>query len=353
MELFTYFYPGWSRQRALNEWEIVEGAKSLLRGHRQPRVPLKKGYIEDSSYIEDAITVARKAKISGFIFLLYWDNGVVFGDRPILDFLSKCEKDVDLKFSIMWVNRKLHHSFPVISPYLHRYEPSPDRLVGTTFSDFSNLLVYLQKFFDHRCYLKLFDRPIFQIYDMRSLYGDLKLWRLDEETRFSGMLSSLSFVPTIPNHTIWPWMRDLPLAACATSNYVLLPEFGGSGLQDYRDCCGDAFISWDRFKNNTGLPHIPSITVGWDPTPRSSESILSTNIRTRSYPRWPVVFGSTPALVRRHLESGMLYARDTGTNLVFISSLNEWSEGHFIEPEESDGEILIREIRNAQRPFEL
>jgi hypothetical protein len=65
-----------------------------------------------------------------------------------------------------------------------------------------------------------------------------------------------------------------------------------------------------------------------------------------------VVTGEHPALFREAVARAVAYARNSGVHpdeqLVFIASLNEWSEGHYIEPDTRFGLAWAEAVRDGR-----
>jgi hypothetical protein len=71
--------------------------------------------------------------------------------------------------------------------------------------------------------------------------------------------------------------------------------------------------------------------------------------RVKRYPWWPVVVGESPDLFRDFLQSAIRFSRENNLyDLTFIASWNEWSEGHYLEPDERTGTGWLEAVRNAK-----
>ena len=120
----------------------------------------------------------------------------------------------------------------------------------------------------------------------------------------------------------------------SVTHYVLLPDWKGDFRQDYAERAAARAAEWPLFRTGSGLPYHPSVAPGWDASPRGADFGPE---RPRKYPWWPVVTGEHPALFQAAVARAVAYARQSGLHpdeqLVFIASLNEWSEGHYLEPD--------------------
>ena len=64
----------------------------------------------------------------------------------------------------------------------------------------------------------------------------------------------------------------------------------------------------------------------------------------------PVVVGERPELFYEALARAVRFAAETGGDepLVHVASLNEWSEGHYLEPDERFGTGWLEAVRAAR-----
>ncbi|HJM58012.1 MAG TPA: glycoside hydrolase family 99-like domain-containing protein, partial [Planctomycetota bacterium] len=129
------------------------------------------------------------------------------------------------------------------------------------------------------------------------------------------------------------------------THYVLLPEWKGPSLQDYGECAGRRAEQWPTFGERSGLPYMPSVAPGWDASPRAADFGQE---RPGKYPWSPVVTGETPALFQHALEQALAFEQQADSGLVFVASLNEWGEGHYLEPDERFGMGWMEAVRNAR-----
>jgi hypothetical protein len=72
--------------------------------------------------------------------------------------------------------------------------------------------------------------------------------------------------------------------------------------------------------------------------------------RVKRYPWWPVVVGSRPERFRDFLAAAIRFGRISSEHaLTFVASWNEWSEGHYLEPDEKYGMGWLEAVREARR----
>ena len=92
---------------------------------------------------------------------------------------------------------------------------------------------------------------------------------------------------------------------------------------------------------------MPSVTPGWDASPRAADFGAE---RPRKYPWSPVVTGEQPAKFHEALRRAVRFTETHAhpDPLVMVASLNEWSEGHYLEPDERFGHGWLEAVGAAR-----
>jgi hypothetical protein len=135
----------------------------------------------------------------------------------------------------------------------------------------------------------------------------------------------------------------------SVSHYVWLPDWKGEYRQDYESLIKRRSCEWRGFATDSSLSYYPSVSSGWDATPRGATHGPHKGHR---YPWWPVVVNEDPALFSNFLGRAIKFTKEyNDQQLCFISSWNEWSEGHYLEPDKRFGtawlEAVWKEKQNA------
>jgi lipopolysaccharide biosynthesis protein len=103
---------------------------------------------------------------------------------------------------------------------------------------------------------------------------------------------------------------------------------------------------WPGLLEEAAIPYFPYVSPGWDATPRG---VMHGGRRVKRYPWWPVVVDNSPGRFRDFLAEAVRFARKTHENtLAFVASWNEWSEGHYLEPDERYGTGWLEAVREAK-----
>ncbi len=107
------------------------------------------------------------------------------------------------------------------------------------------------------------------------------------------------------------------------------------------------FKYWENDLGNFDLPYIPNVTMGWDPSPRTTQS--DNNSHT-VYHFGPVVIDSTPEAFKQSLLMTRERMEKRGGRqipMVTINAWNEWTEGSYLEPDTRYGMGYLEAIREV------
>ena len=358
----AYVYPGWhpcpERDRGFppgwSEWDLVLGAGPRFPGHEQPRVPLHGTY--DDSRPETAskqVRLARSHGVDVFVYGFFWSRGKrVFQDALDQGFLGRADGagPAAFPFALMWANRMPRKVLPVKSARdsgIH-----PDRFVYTDPDDFLSLIRYLADRYFHRPnYFRPAGRVLFSIFDSTFFVRQMGARAAREAIREARRILADRGLPDLhlmalnPAPSLLPELRRIGFDSA--SHYVLLPEWKGEYLQDYGRLASRRTAEWPAFLQEAGLPYFPSVSPGWDATPRG---VMHGGRRVKRYPWWPVVVGGRPERFQKFLAAAIRFSEATGKpHLTFVASWNEWSEGHYLEPDERYGMGWLEAVREARR----
>ncbi len=362
MRVLAYVYPGWHPiperdagfYPGFTEWDLVYGAAPRFPGHAQPRLPLWGRYDDrDPIEIGRRVALCRDHGIDGLVYGFFWCRGKrVFQDALDLGYLGSAE-GAAFPFAVMWANRMPRRVLPVARPDAAVIEA--DRLVPSDVDDFVALIRYVaERYFVRDNYLRVDGRAYFSIYDSTFLIAELGI----DGTRAAiaqaramlraGGFPDLYLVAIEPNDERLRQVASLGFDA--VTNYVLLPDWKGEFLQDYDERVAIRAAQWPALAARSGLPYHPAVAPGWDASPRGADFGPA---RPSKYPWWPIVTGEHPDRFRAAVARAVDYARATGRpadeQLVFLSSLNEWSEGHYLEPDTRFGLGWMEAVRDGRR----
>ena len=357
MRYAAYVYPGWhpipERNEAFHdgftEWELVRACRPGFPGHHQPRVPLLGTYDDrDPSEVERRVRMARSHGVDAFIWGMFWCRGKrVFEEALDAGFLGS-PYGRKTPFAVMWANRMPRRVLPVRNPDQPTIEAG--RLVPTDVADFARLIrTVAQEYFSRPNYLTVSGLPYFSVFDSTFFIQELGTgWAREaiagarrwlRENGFPGMhLGAIE-----PNKDVLPLVREVGFDS--VTHYVNLPEWKGPPRQDYRRAAASRATEWPQWHKVSGLPYMPSVSPGWDASPRGADFGAR---RPDRYPWSPVVTGEHPELFHDALCRAAAHPSPIDDPLVMVASLNEWSEGHYLEPDKRFGMGWLEAVRDSR-----
>jgi hypothetical protein len=360
MRIAAYVYPGWhpiperdaSFHPGFTEWELLRECSPRFEGHAQPRVPLLGEYDDrDPEQVGRRVRLALAHGVDAFVYGVFWCRGKrVFEAALDQGFLGSPEGR-STPFACMWANRMPRRVLPVRRADLPVIDGA--RRAPTDVEDFVAFVRMLaENYFSRPNYLSVDGRAYLSIYDSTFFIEELGLdgaaraiEAAREWLRAHGH-RDLHLAAIEPNDRALPLVRNVGFDS--VTHYVFLPDWKGPFTQDYRASAERRAEEWRRFAEVSGLPYMPSVAPGWDASPRAADF---GNTRPDRYPWSPVVTGDHPDLFREALARGLAFTSPTQVQdpLVFIASLNEWTEGHSIEPDERFGYGWLEAVREAAR----
>jgi hypothetical protein len=363
---FGNYHPGDPRNVASkgagwSEWELVRNAKPRFPGHVQPRVPLW-GYEDESDpkVMARKIAAAADHGIDAFIFDWYYYNDGPFLDSPIDKGFLRAKNNSRLKFAFMWAN----HDWQDIHPYHHGDPPKllyPGKVTPATFDKLCDHLI--KDYFARPNYWRIDGKPYFSFYDLNNLIGSFgsfeatraALDRFREKASAAG-LPGLHLDAVVWESVILPGERTVvdpakvvrDLGFDSVTSYVWVHHVGLPEMQtDYNYARDRYFEYWSTVSTAYGVPYIPNVTVGWDPSPRADQSQEYGNF---GYPFTNTISNNTPDNFRTALEMAKkrLLSEVHGLRILNINCWNEWTEGSYLEPDTVHGTGYLEAVKKAK-----
>ena len=352
--------PGWT------EWQILKVAHPRFAGHDQPRIPAW-GYEDeaDPCVMEKKIAAAADHGVNCFVFDWYHYQDGPFLERCLEEGFLGAKNNDRIKFCCMWANHDWLDLFPAKfseNPFLTAKLLYPGAVNAVAFDKIIKRVV--TKYFSHPSHLLINGCPYFSIYEIGKLingFGSVKearaaLDRFRQATREAGFpdlhLNAIVWGnPVLPGETkpadLKQVLHDLGFDSFASYVYVHHGYPSTFPATQYSDLRADYLKHWDQVENSYDLPYIPNVTMGWDPSPRTTQS---DNNCPSVYPFGAVVVNGTPDEFRKSLD--MTKARlderqGKGIPMFTINAWNEWTEGSYLEPDTRYGFGYLEAIRDV------
>lgn len=355
----AYVYPGWhptpERDRSFHpgftEWELVASCVPRFEGHHQPRVPALGPYDDrDPVQVERRVRLALQHGVDAFVYGCFWCRGKRVFQEALDEGYLGSELGRRTPFALMWANRMPRRVLPVRRSELPVI--ADDRLVRTDEDDFETFVGYLaRRYMTRDNYLRVGEHPYLSIFDTTFFLRELgfdgarrAIERARRRVREAG-LPGLHLAAIDPSEAVIGRLAQVGFDS--VTHYVFLPRWRGPRVQDYAAEALARAGEWTSFAERSGLPYHPSVAPGWDASPRGADFGPE---RPDKYPWSPVVVGEHPDRFRDALARALAFADDgpAGASPVFVASLNEWSEGHYLEPDERFGTGWLEAVAAAR-----
>lgn len=315
------------------EWTNVKKSKSLYKGHNQPRVPLNKNYYDLSKKetLEKQSYLAKKYGVHGFCFYHYYFNGKKLLEKPVEILLEN--EDIDLNYCFSWANE----------PWTRSWDgKTKNILMSQSYGkerEWKEHFEYLLPFFKDERYLKKENKPIFLIYrtnnipnceEMINYWNQLAIINgfdgiflietLNSFQKKPSLISSNGVVEFEPMLTMRHYLKPI-----TQLKRLLRKKIGLLDTVDYNEV-------WERIiKRNINYSKecYLGAFVGWDNTPRKGKKGL-------------VIENSTPEKFGKYLKNQL---DKSTTEFIFVNAWNEWAEGAYLEEDQLNKNLYLKEIQ--------
>jgi hypothetical protein len=351
--------------RGWTEWELIRRAEPRFPGHRQPKVPAW-GYFDESDPEAAARTISAATShgIDFFIFdWYYYEDGPFLNGCLDRGFLG-AENAADFRFALMWANHPWRNIFPA-----KRFQEQTVLVEGAMSATGFSLATdhVIDRYLRLPNYYRLDGRPYFSFFDLATLVEGLggidtakaELARFRERARQAGVgelhLNGVLWgLPDANDVSDRPEQRSatagvvdrLGLDSVTSYNwmqYTPMPELA----TQYGPYSEAAAAGWKRFVDAYSVPYLPNVSMGWDSSPRT---VQSDEFLALGYPYTSILVDNTPDLFRRAIEWCRDFLRSGATLPVFtINAWNEWTEGSYLEPDETTGMAYLDALQHALR----
>jgi hypothetical protein len=368
-QIGAYYFPNYHadpRNEALygkgwTEWELMKRAQPRFPNHPQPKVPAW-GYEDESdpAVFARKIDAAADHGLTQFIFDWYWHEEGMFLNRGLDEGYLRAANRDRLQFSLMWAN----HDWVDIFPQKRSQRDAPKLLYRGAVSPqtFDRLTDHIvEHYFSAPAYWKIDGKPYFSIYE---LYRLVESFGSVEDThkalqRFRAKVKSAGHPDLHLNAVVWgiqllPGERSVShpremlhaLGFDSTTTYAWIHHvrFDKFPFTPYETVMEKSAAYWHMPEGEFGLPYFPNVSMGWDSTPRTTQSDVHDE---GAYPFTALLEGNTPVAFRSALEKVKAFLDARNENIFNINAWNEWTEGSYLEPDTVNGMAYLEAIRDT------
>ncbi len=362
-DVAAYLYPAYAygdpRLRpfwpeGFGEWETVMTMQKRNPGHYWDRYPLW-GYVNeaDPAVMEMEIDQATRHGVNVFIFDWYWFDGRPFMETTLTDGFLKAPNKDKMKFYLMWANHNVENYWDTrISKY------GGENIIwrgGVDRDEFEKICKRnIEMFFKQPNYYKIDGKPVFMIYEVTTFIegiGGVDA-AIDALKWFRKEVKKAGFPDLELQFTMWNSQFnysgvDAAKASTESPRDAFIRRLGFNSMshyqfchfanvdQDYEKVLEEVYPEWDRLEKEFTIPYYPHISIGWDNSPRTGKSAVTTN--------------NTPERFEQALRKAKAWvdARPKLHPLITINSWNEWTETSYLEPDNVYGYGYLEAVKHV------
>lgn len=347
--------------KGFTEWVNVKNATPLFEGHNQPRVPLNGNYydLSDIETLRWQCKIAKEYGIYGFAMYHYWFNGHRLLDKPME--MLRDNPDIDINYCISWANHDWNDSWKATGGNVRI-------LISHDFNDeedWVNHFNYMLTFFKDSRYMKEDGMPLLIIYIpqvISKINKMLDLWTsMAKKNGFPGIKYIYQSATAISDKR---WDRSrFSYGIQFQPDYVHIVK--GNKLKNFiftnvvrysrsiKKFLGIKRSLTEREPNQVKTldydedwrkvlslkpeneKMLPSAMVDWDNTPRRKKS------------GWCYVNQSAEKFKKYFTLLVKKAKEEYHTDKIFVFAWNEWAEGGYLEPDQTNGYKYLEAIRDS------
>ena len=348
------YSPGWT------EYNLIRSARPWFEGHQQPRTPLL-GELDESlpSTWEVYNKLCKNSGIDVLIWDWYWYDGKPCLHEALEEGFLEAKNTNDVKFACMWTNHPWYILYPTKpTDGSNAYPPSFDAPDFSYEEAFRSLSYIVTRYFNQPNYWKIDGKPVICIWDARRLEQKLGLEGVQKLfTELRGLAVKLGHAGIHFHITGFTSGHNKEAGYDTSGSYNPLDWIAGRyqskeiELPDYGVAAADvAFKVWDEGYETHQVPYVPAVGAGWDSTPRyiAPANRPATPDRTK-WPGCTIFVNESPAAFKAFVQASFAYLNrhPDVPRFVTIACFNEWSEGHYLLPDNRFGYGMLNALGEA------
>lgn len=329
------------------DWETVKRGESYFEEHIQPIVPLKEDYYDLSKIetMKKQAVLAKEYGIDGFVFYhYYFGNGNMELEIPAENLLKN--KDVDMPFCFSWANQSWTRTWSKISGniWAEKYEvfegadAGDGVLVKQVYGDekeWEAHFNYLLPFFNDSRYIRIDGKPVFIFFEPTNITCIRPMMKLWQKMAQNNGIDGIFFV----GNKIYS--NEIGFDALMINEPGEgLRKLQNDNLSKYRN--GINCFEYEDYLNVVrqeipieGSKTFFSVAVGYDTTLRRGKS-------------GNCIINRRADKFKEALSDLIVKSYQYDNELLIINAWNEWGEGMYLEPDETDQYAYLLAVKEAK-----
>ena len=330
--------------KGFTEWTNLNNAKKLFRNHNF-LTPLNNNQYNllDVETVEWQTDLMNQYKIDGLCYYHYWFRGKKLLEKPAENLMKY--KNINQNFMFMWANHDWTKSWIGKKDLLIKQEYGDK-------NDWINHINYLISFFKDERYIKVDNKPVFQVYIPEDITDSrmFEIWnKRCKEEGFDGIyliqnidnlnkLKSETFNKTYHSKTIMEhsfsmnYWRERNIFMRGINKVQRILNQNNINSISYERLAQTSITLINEMKSYPNINY--GIMTGWDNTPRYGK---------RGY----ILKNSNPKNFQNYFEKIYSLSLNHNRNFLFVSCWNEWCEGMCLEPSEQYGYKFLESIKKT------
>ena len=303
--------------------------------------------------------LCKNSGIDVLIWDWYWYDGKPCLHEALEEGFLEAKNTNDVKFACMWTNHPWYILYPTKqTDGSNAYPPSFDAPDFSYEEAFRSLSYIVTRYFNQPNYWKIDGKPVICIWDARRLEQKLGLEGVQKLfTELRGLAVKLGHAGIHFHITGFTSGHNKEAGYDTSGSYNPLDWIAGRyqskeiELPDYSVAAADvAFKVWDEGYETHQVPYVPAVGAGWDSTPRyiAPANRPATPDRTK-WPGCTIFVNESPAAFKAFVQASFAYLNrhPDVPRFVTIACFNEWSEGHYLLPDNRFGYGMLNALGEA------
>lgn len=327
------------------EWVSCKSAKKYFKNQYQPKVPLNNNYYNllNGKTQEWQAKIAKENGIYGFCYYHYWFNGKMLLEKPAENMLKN--KNININFCFSWAN--------------HSWTNSVSRLDSKTLiqqtygeeEDWIKHINYLIQFFKDERYIKINNKPVFIIYDLKSIKCFPQMKKVFERVVKENGFDGIYYISTLKEEKDIKTLLNNEVDA----QFEYQPRFS---LGITKKINYSFYYNYKRFICKTYLNRICKTRYDkvwkliFKRTPNNKKTYLGAYINWDTTARWgkrgEYHTGYSIEKFEKYFTKQYKRSLERKDEFLFITAWNEWSEGAYIEPDEKYNDSVLKVIKKVK-----